>query len=303
MTVEMPTPDETLRMVAVHAHPDDESSKGAGSTARYAREGAQVTVITCTGGERGDVLNPRLRDDPSLTRDVLPSVRRQEMANAQEILGVDHEWLGFVDSGLPEGDPLPPLPEGCFAALPVEEAARPLVEAVRRLRPHVMTTYDENGGYPHPDHIQVNRISVAAFDLAADPEFAPELGAPWAIAKLYYINGFHRQRFSAVARHLRASGAPNEELEQMMARFDESTDRLLTTRIDVRDYLGVRDDALRAHATQVDPDGPFFRITHDAEISAWGTEDYELHISRIGVKLPENDLFAGLRHERIEARA
>src|SRR5699024_1066780 len=160
VNVQQPTPDESLRMVAVHAHPDDESSKGAGSTARYAREGVQVTVITCTGGERGDVLNPRLRDDPSLTAETLPEIRRQEMARAQEILGVDHEWLGFIDSGLPEGDPLPPLPAGSFATLPVEEAARPLVEAVRRLRPHVMTTYDENGGYPHPDHIQVNRISL-----------------------------------------------------------------------------------------------------------------------------------------------
>src|SRR5699024_5787964 len=166
VTVQLPAPDEPLRMVAVHAHPDDESSKGAGSTARYVREGAQVTVITCTGGERGDVLNPRLRDDPSVTVEALPEIRRQEMARAQEILGVDHEWLGFIDSGLPEGDPLPPLPAGSFATLPVEEAARPLVEAVRRLRPHVMTTYDENGGYPHPDHIQTNRISLAAFDLA-----------------------------------------------------------------------------------------------------------------------------------------
>ncbi|GAA1483452.1 mycothiol conjugate amidase Mca [Brachybacterium fresconis] len=302
MTVQLPAPDETLRMVAVHAHPDDESSKGAGTTARYAREGAQVTVITCTGGERGDILNPRLRDDPTLTPEVLPAVRRREMATAQEILGVDHEWLGFVDSGLPEGDPMPALPEGSFATLPVKEAAAPLVEALRRLRPHVLTTYDENGGYPHPDHVQTNRVSLAAFDLAADPDFAPELGEPWAVAKLYYINGFHRQRFSAVARHMRAAGTPNEELEQMLQRLDESTDRVLTTRIDVREFLGVRDDALRAHATQVDPDGPFFRISHDVETEAWGTEDYELHISRIGVKLPEQDLFAGLRHESVEAR-
>ncbi|MGO1482381.1 MAG: mycothiol conjugate amidase Mca [Brachybacterium sp.] len=302
MTVLLPAPDEPLRMVAVHAHPDDESSKGAGSTARYAREGVQVTVITCTGGERGDVLNPRLRDDPTVTIEALPEIRRKEMERAKDILGVGHEWLGFVDSGLPEGDPLPPLPAGSFAATPIEEAVRPLVEAVRRLRPHVMTTYDENGGYPHPDHIQVNRISVAAFDLAADPAFAPELGEPWSIAKLYYINGFHRQRFSAVARHLRTEGTPNETLDQMLQHYDESQDRLLTTRVDVRDFLAVRDDALRAHATQVDPEGPFFRISHDAETAAWGTEDYELHISRIGVKLPETDLFAGLRHENVEAR-
>ncbi|MFC7376073.1 mycothiol conjugate amidase Mca [Brachybacterium sp. GCM10030267] len=301
MSVQLPAPDETLRMVAVHAHPDDESSKGAATTARYVREGVQVTVITCTGGERGDVLNPKLRDDASLMSD-LPAVRRREMAEAQRILGVDHEWLGFIDSGLPEGDPLPPLPAGSFATLSPEEAARPLVEAVRRLRPHVMTTYDENGGYPHPDHIQVNRVSLAAFDLAADSDFAPELGEPWEVAKLYYINGFHRQRFSAINRHLRAEGTPNEELEQMLQRLDESTDRLLTTRIDVRDYLGVRDDALRAHATQVDPDGPFFRIPHEVELAVWGTEDYELHISRIGVKLPENDLFAGLRPDSLEAR-
>ena len=294
MTTQPSGPDAELRMVAVHAHPDDESSKGAGSMARYAREGVQVTVLTCTGGERGDILNPRLRDDPSLLQD-LPAVRRREMAAAQEILGVDHEWLGFVDSGLPEGDPLPPLPAGSFATLPVQEAARPLVEALRRLRPQVMTTYDENGGYPHPDHIQTHRVSVAAFDLAADPDFAPELGEPWAVSKLYYINAFHRQRFASVARHLRQEGAVHEELEQMLTRFDESRDRLLTTRVDVKDYLEVRDDALRAHATQVDPEGPFFRIPHDVERAAWGTDDYELRRSRVGVTLPERDLFAGIR--------
>lgn len=295
MTVQLPSPDEPLRMIAVHAHPDDESSKGAGTTARYVREGAQVTVITCTGGERGDVLNPRLRDDPSLTRDVLPAVRRKEMAAAQEILGVDHEWLGFVDSGLPEGDPLPPLPEGSFATLPAEEAARPLVEAVRRLRPHVMTTYDENGGYPHPDHIMTHRISVAAFDWAADPEFAPELGAPWSVPKLYYNNGFSRQRFAAIARHLRAIHRPSEEIEQMLMRFDESGDRLLTTRVDVRDYLDVRDEALRAHATQVDPDGFFFAVSPQMQRKVWPWEDYSLIESRVPTTEPENDLFAGLR--------
>src|SRR5699024_12477275 len=128
--------------------------------ARYAREGVEVTVLTSTGGERGDVLNPRLRHGTTISAD-LPALRRIEMARAQQSLGVDHEWLGFIDSGLPEGDPLPPLPAGSFATLGVEEAARPLVEAVRRLRPHVMSTYDENGGYPHPDHVQVNRISLA----------------------------------------------------------------------------------------------------------------------------------------------
>src|SRR5699024_1816052 len=153
---------------------------------------------------------------------------------------------GFIDSGLPEGDPLPPLPAGSFATLPVEEAARPLVEAVRRLRPHVMTTYDENGGYPHPDHVQGNRISLAAFALAADPPFAPELGDAWAGPRLYHVTGFPRQPFPAVSRHLRAEGTPNEMLDQVLQHYDESRDRVLTTRVDVRDFLQIRDDALRA---------------------------------------------------------
>lgn len=294
MTVPPVDPSEPLRLVAVHAHPDDESSKGAASMARYVHEGVSVTVITCTGGERGDILNPRMQDDPEALAD-LPAVRRREMARAQAILGVDHEWLGFEDSGLPEGEPLPTLPEGSFATLDLETATRPLVAAIRRLRPHVLTTYDENGGYPHPDHIMTHRISVAAFDWAADPEFAPELGAPWSVPKLYYNNGFSRQRFAAIARHLRAIHRPSEEIEQMLMRFDESGDRLLTTRVDVRDYLDVRDEALRAHATQVDPDGFFFAVGNEILHEAWPTDDYELRTSRIGVTLPETDLFAGLR--------
>ncbi len=135
----MSTPTEPLRLLAVHAHPDDESSKGAATMARYVREGVDVLVATCTGGERGDILNPALADDPELAAD-LPAVRRREMALAQQILGVRHTWLGFVDSGLPDGDPKPPLPEGCFALVPLEEAAAPLVRLVREFRPHVVLT-------------------------------------------------------------------------------------------------------------------------------------------------------------------
>ncbi|PWH07850.1 mycothiol conjugate amidase Mca [Brachybacterium endophyticum] len=291
----LPEKGDQLRLVAVHAHPDDESSKGAGSMARYVREGAQVTVITCTGGERGDILNPQLAGDETILAD-MPAVRRTEMAAAQRVLGVDHEWLGFVDSGLPEGEPKPELPEGCFALVPVEEAARPLVEAIRRLRPHVLTTYDENGGYPHPDHIQAHRVSVHAFEMAADPEYAPELGEPWEVSKLYYINGFSRSRFTGIATFLRDRGTPDEELEAMAERFPAGTDRLVTTRVDISDQLEVRDAALRAHATQVDPLGFFFHIPNDVlRESRFATDDYELRTSRIGVTLPETDLFAGLR--------
>src|SRR5580698_7826513 len=150
-----------LRLMAVHAHPDDESSKGGATMARYAREGVQVLVCTLTGGERGDILNKAM-ELPEVRAD-LPAVRRAEMDKAREILGVQQRFLGFVDSGLPEGDPLPPLPPGCFALTPVAEAAEPLVRAIREFRPHVILTYDENGGYPHPDHIMTHQVTMAAF--------------------------------------------------------------------------------------------------------------------------------------------
>src|SRR5690349_6310649 len=163
--------------MAVHAHPDDESSKGAATMARYVREGVQVLVITCTGGERGDILNPAM-DRPEIKAN-LAEVRMEEMAKAREILGVEQEWLGFVDSGLPEGDPPPPLPEGCFAVQDLEVASEPLVRAVREFRPHVILTYDENGGYPHPDHIMTHKVSMEAFEAAGDPDRYPGTGEPW----------------------------------------------------------------------------------------------------------------------------
>ena len=146
-----------LRLLSVHAHPDDESSKGAATMAKYVREGEEVMVVSCTGGERGDILNPRLQDDPHILRD-MAQVRRDEMEAAQEILGIEHTWLGFVDSGLPEGDPLPPLPDGCFAAEPIEVTTEALVRVIREFRPHVLLTYDETGGYPHPDHVNCHVV-------------------------------------------------------------------------------------------------------------------------------------------------
>src|SRR5258708_5645508 len=137
-----------LRLMAVHAHPDDESSKGAATMARYVRSGVDVMVCTLTGGERGDILNKAM-ERPEI-RANLAAVRRAEMARAREILGVRQQFLGFTDSGLPEGDPLPPLPAGCFALEPLEAAARPLVRAVREVRPPVILRYDENGGHPPP---------------------------------------------------------------------------------------------------------------------------------------------------------
>src|SRR6476646_5118249 len=153
-----------LRLMAVHAHPDDESSKGAATMARYADEGARVLVVTRSCGERADMLDPAM-DLPEV-HGRPHAIRIDEMRKAAEILGIEQRWLGFVDSGLPEGDPLPPLPEGCFALEPVEVPTEALVRVVREFRPHVMTTYDENGGYPHPDHVMTHVVSMSAFRAA-----------------------------------------------------------------------------------------------------------------------------------------
>jgi mycothiol S-conjugate amidase len=291
---------EPLRLMCVHAHPDDESSKGAGTMARYVAEGAEVLVVSCTGGERGDVLNPALKDDAALLRD-MPEVRRREMAEAVRILGVQHEWLGFVDSGLPEGDPLPPLPEGCFALEPLPTATEPLVRLIRAFRPHVMTTYDENGGYPHPDHIMCHKVSMEAYEAAADPDRYPHAGEPWAVSKIYYNQTFTRSR--VVAFH---NAFLEESLESPYAEWLENweesdrDEREITTRIECADYFDVRDRALKAHRTQVDPEGGFFRASMDMQRRIWPTEDFELAASRVPVELPEDDLFAGVR-ERVDA--
>ncbi|MGW6131905.1 mycothiol conjugate amidase Mca [Cellulomonas sp. NPDC055163] len=285
---------ERLRLLAVHAHPDDESSKGAATTARYAAEGVDVLVATCTGGERGDVLNPSY--PPVADPDRMHEIRREEMAAAAKALGVRQEWLGFVDSGLPEGDPLPPLPEGCFALQPLEVAARPLVELVRRFRPHVITTYDPTGGYPHPDHIMCHRVSAEAFAAAGDPERYRDAGEPWTPLKLYYNHGFSMARIRAAHEALVERGIESpfgEWVESRAAR--EIPEREVTTRISCADFFGARDDALRAHATQIDPEGFFFAMPRDLEREVWPYEEYELAESRVPVRLPEDDLFAGVR--------
>jgi mycothiol S-conjugate amidase len=284
---------EPLRLMAVHAHPDDESSKGAGTLARYVAEGVEVLVVTCTGGERGDVLNPALKDDPEVIRDIA-EYRRHEMARAVEVLGVQHRWLGFVDSGLPQGDPPPPLPPGCFALESLVAASAPLVKLVREFRPHVMTTYDENGGYPHPDHIMSHKISVQAFEGAGDPERYPGTGAPWQPLKLYYDRGFSRQKVIALHEAILAIGAESP-FASWFERLEDQEERGVTTQIDVADYFGPRDQALLAHATQIDPNGWFFMIPHEVQRRVWPWEDFELARSLVPATTPEDDLFAGLR--------
>jgi len=287
---------EQLRLLAVHAHPDDESSKGAASMARYAREGVDVLVATCTGGERGSILNPAM-DRPEVRAD-LPAVRRAEMARAATLLGVRHTWLGFVDSGLPEGDPPPPLPEGCFAGLPLAVAAKPLVALVRQFRPQVVTTYDENGGYPHPDHVMCHRISVAAFEAAGDPDAYPGTGDPWQPLKLYYHMTFHKERVVALHQAALARGLESPYAEWLARWVDRPEDEgRVTTRVPCAEFFAPRDAALLAHASQVDPEGRWFAVPLAVQQAAWPTEDYQLARSLVDTTLPEDDLFAGVREE------
>lgn len=289
----MTSSDIQLRLMCVHAHPDDEASKGAAAMAKYVHEGVNVLVVTCTGGERGDILNPHMLEDPDALAD-LTAVRRAEMKAAQEAIGFDHEWLGFVDSGLPEGDPLPELPKGCFALLPVEEAARPLVALIRRQRPQVMTTYDENGGYPHPDHIQTHKVSMLAFELAADPAYRPELGEPWSVSKIYYNMTLSSEEFLAFHEHYLDHGLESP-FEEMLEWLKTKRRRPITTKIDISRYLEYRDAALLAHRTQVDPDGLFFSVPNDVRRGVWPWEGYQLRHSRIPVTIEEDDLFEGIR--------
>ncbi len=283
-----------LRLLAVHAHPDDESSKGAATMARYVAEGVDVLVATCTGGERGDVLNPKLKGDPEVEAN-LAEIRSREMSAAREILGVTQAWLGFVDSGLPEGDPLPPLPEGCFALQPVEVGAAPLVRLIREFRPQVMTTYDENGGYPHPDHIMCHKVAVEAFDAAGDPERYPDAGEPWQPLKLYYNQTFSRDRTVVLHEAMLARGL-DSPYGEWLERWKDREERRITTRVPCGEFFPLRDRALLAHATQVDPDGFWFHVPLEVQQEVWPTEDFELARSLVDTTEPEEDLFAGIRY-------
>jgi mycothiol S-conjugate amidase len=260
-------------------------------------------VVTCTGGERGSILNPSfepadLAEHPAQMR----ATRRQEMARAAQILGVQHRWLGYIDSGLPEGDPPPPLPEGCFAVVPLEGPTGDLVRMMREFRPHVVVTYDEKGGYPHPDHIRCHEVSVAAFEAAGDPERFPDAGPPWQPLKLYYSHGFSRKRMQLFHDALLAAGKESP-FGEWLEKWDTSKPDVLervTTQVECAEYFPVRDEALRAHATQIDPASRWFALPHALQAQLWPTEEYELARSLVDTTLPEDDLFSGVR-ERVLA--
>jgi mycothiol S-conjugate amidase len=228
----------------------------------------------------------------------MPGLRRREMAKAQAVIGFEHRWLGYVDSGMPdEGEPLPP---NCFASIPLEVSAAPLVKLIREFRPQVLITYDENGGYPHPDHVRTHQLSVRAFEAAADPAQYPEAGQPWQISKLYYDRIMNSKRMNAMHTALLEKDPDSALLEDLakIRRWMQERPYLATTQVESGKFFEKRDDALRAHASQVAPDSSFFFWPNELQRSAWPWEDFQLVRSEVASAVPETDLFAGIDPEK-----
>ncbi len=283
-----------LRLMAVHAHPDDESSKGAATLARYADEGHRVMVVTLTGGERGEILNPAM-DLPDVHGHI-HEIRQDEMAKAAEILGVEHHWLGFVDSGLPKGDPPPPLPEGCFApgaAGGVHRSAGARGSGISAARDdHLRRERRLPAPRPHPLSRSVRQR------LRGGRRLSPVSRRRGAVVgvKLYYVHGFLRARMQLLQDEFAKHGqeGPFEKwLTHWLPEHDHFEKRV-TTRVECSAYFGQRDDALIAHATQIDPNAEFFAAPISWQERLWPTEEFELARSRVPARLPETDLFEGI---------
>jgi mycothiol S-conjugate amidase len=283
--------DERLCLLTVHAHPDDESSKGAGTVHMYHHEGVHTVLVCCTGGEAGDILNPAM-DIPEV-RERLHDVRMEELAKATELIGYDEVvMLGYRDSGMPD------TPENAdprsFASADLDEAIGRLVAVIRREKPQVIVTYgDDQQGYPHPDHLRVHDISFPAFDAAGDPDAYPEAGPPWQPLKLYYV-AWARARVLAMHEKFQELGLESPFDERWFER--PSQDDRITTRINVAEHDEARRAALLAHATQIDPESPFwFGLPAEVAREAYPYEDYVLARSLVDSEPPEDDLFAGIR--------
>lgn len=299
-------PDQ-LCLLTVHAHPDDESSKGAGTVAKYRAEGVHTVLVCCTGGEEGEVLNPAM-DTPEVHAR-MGDLRLEELTRAAEIIGYDEVvMLGYRDSGMPGSEAnANPL---SFAQAPLDEAVERLVAVIRRTRPQVMVVYgDEQSGYPHPDHLRDHEIGVAAFAATGDPARYPDAGPAWQPDKLYYTV-FSVARFREIHEKFEELGLESPFDAQWRKRWKDAPVDPLTTSVDISDFADVRRDALLAHATQVDPKSPFwFGLPPEVMRSIHPFDDYRLaRTARIVNGEPiltefspdpdgvvETDLFAGLR--------
>jgi mycothiol S-conjugate amidase len=293
---------QSLCLLTVHAHPDDEASKGAGTVARYHSEGVHTVLVTCTGGEAGDILNPAM--DKEGVRDNLPEVRREELQRAAEIIGYDEVvLLGYRDSGMPDA-PANADPRS-FAMAPLDEAVGRLVAVIRRTRPQVIVTYPKDQtGYPHPDHLRVNEISEIAFDAAGDPDRYPEAGPVWQPLRLCYV-AWSTKRMRAMYDKFVELGIDPPISDERLARLfkaeaDEGGDpprpparhRVV---IDTSGHNSVMREALLAHATQVDPNSPWwFGLPPEVGDSVYPYDEYEVARDLTGLTDPADDLFAGV---------
>ena len=284
-----------LCMLQVHAHPDDEASKGSGTVAKYAAEGIRSVLVCCTGGEAGDILNPAA-DTPEVRENLLV-VRMAELQASVDVLGYDAlHLLGYHDSGM-AGTEVNAQPDN-FANAPLDEAVERLVRVIRHERPQVIVTYaDDREFYPHPDHIRVHEISAPAFDAAGDPDQFPDAGAPWQPAKLYYT-GWSRRRVLSLHEAFERRGLESPFAQWFERGFPDHDDRF-TTFVDVGDFLHKRRGALLADRTQVDPEGFWMRLPDDVIREVFPWEEYQLVRGQVDTAAPaggpEDDLFAGLR--------
>ena len=297
------------RLLLVHAHPDDESIGQGATMAKYAAEGRGVTLVTCTAGEMGEILVPELEHLAADRDDRLGEHRREELAAAMKELGVtDHRFLGgfgtYRDSGMkwhPDGYAVAAddIHDNAFWRADLTEAADHLVAVIREVRPQVLVTYDQFGGYGHPDHIQAHRVATYAAALAAVPADRKDLGEAWDIAKIYW-GAMSESRMREGLRALRAAGDTTAfegmDPEGPLPPF-VIADEDLAAAVDATDFVEQKLAAMRAHATQITTDGPFFALSNNVGAVAWGVECYRLAKGERGPVGPdglESDLFAGL---------
>jgi mycothiol S-conjugate amidase len=290
------TEPDRLCLLQIHAHPDDEASKGAGTTAKYAAEGVHNVLVCCTGGEAGEILNPAV-DNPE-TRANLYEVRMAELQASVDVLGYSSlHLLGYHDSGMPDTE-TNARPDN-FANAPLDEAVERFVRIIRAERPQVIITYrDEQNFYPHPDHIRTHVISGPAFDAAGDPDAFPNAGDPWQPSKLYYVS-WSIARVKALHQAYLDRGEESAYTSWFERGFDTDREDEFTTLIDVGDFLHKRRESLLAHRTQVDPEGHWMRLPDDVIREVFPWEEFTLVRSLVDNGVAEgeyeDDLFAGLR--------
>ncbi len=292
------------RLLLVHAHPDDETIGTGATMARYAAAGAHVTLLTCTLGELGEVLVPELEGLSAERADQLGGYRIAELAAAMRCLGVeDHRFLGgagrWRDSGM-MGTVGNDDPRAFWHAERDAETFDAAVDAavavIRELRPQVLVTYDESGGYGHPDHIMAHRVAMAAAERAGQPG---GVGEPWQVAKIYWT----AVPRSVLQRGIDALVAAGEPTFFGVARAEElpfgNDDAQVTTAIDAREFVSAKQDAMRAHATQISVRGPFFALSNNLGLEVLGMEYFRLARGQLGPDRDpdgrETDLFGGIR--------